>query len=294
MDQHGLLPDPDGPIGFFDSGVGGGTVLRHVHRLLPHEDLIYLADQAHCPYGDRPAAELLALAAANTRWLLERGAKLIVVACNTASAVALRQLRVWFPHVPFVGMVPPVKPAAQCTRTGVVGVLATPTTLHGDLLQEVIDRWAAGVTVVSQVGHGLVELVEAGKLEGAEVETRLRTYLDPMLAAGADTVVLGCTHYPYLIPAIRRLVGPDVILLEAGEAVAQQVQRVLEARGLLRPTSSRSGNVSYFTTGDPNHLTRLVRVLQLPFGPVAAAQPLPTSLLDTLVIPIGRGEKDVK
>ena len=262
-------PDPDGPIGLFDSGVGGGTVLRHIRRLLPHEDVLYLADQAHCPYGARPATEVRALATANAQWLLGQGAKLIVVACNTASAVALHRLREQFPGVPFVGMVPPLKPAAQYTRTGVVGVLATPTTLHGELLQDVVRQWAAGLTVVSRVGHGLVELVEDGQLDGPEVQACLRRHLDWLLAAGADTVVLGCTHYPYLLPVIRRLVGPSVTVLEAGEAVARQVQRVLEAQRLLREPKGQTGQIRYYTTGDPTHLARLVRMLGLPPGTVA-------------------------
>ncbi|MDQ7029266.1 MAG: glutamate racemase [Ardenticatenia bacterium] len=261
-----------GPIGLFDSGVGGGTVLRHIRRLLPSEDVIYLADQAHCPYGNRPPHDVRRLSKANTRWLISQGAKAIVVACNTASAVALRALRAQFPHVPFVGMVPPVKPAAQCTRTGVVGVLATPTTLNGDLLQEVIRQWAQGVTVVSREDHGLVELVEAGHLETPETESLLAHSLAPMLAEGADAIVLGCTHYAYLRPAIRRLVGPDVTILDAGEAVAQQVARVLRARQLCHPDRVRTGRVRYATTANPAQLARQVTHLGLPPGPVVAVE----------------------
>ncbi len=263
---------PHGPIGLFDSGVGGGTVLRHLRRLLPAEDVLYVADQAHCPYGNRPAHEVRRLATANVQWLLDQGAKLIVVACNTASAVALRALRAQFPHVPFVGMVPPVKPAALSTRTGVVGVLATPTTLNGELLQDVIQQWAEGVTVVSREGHGLVELIEAGHIEGPELEARLAAFLHPMLAAGADTIVLGCTHYPYLRPTIQRLVGPEVTVLDAGEAVARQVRRVLRARNMAHPRGSQQGRVLYATTGDPGHLAHQIARLGLPAGRVITAE----------------------
>lgn len=253
-------------IGIFDSGVGGGTVLRHIHQLLPGQDLLFLADQINCPYGSRHIDELRELSAANTRWLLERGATLIVVACNTASAGALYWLRRAFPDVPFVGMVPAVKPAAQRTESGVVGVMATPATIQGRLLQEVIDRWADDVEVVSQVCHGLVEQIEAGAFDTPETEQLLRRCLDPLLAAGADTLVLGCTHYPYLLPQIQCIAGPDVTVLDAAPAVARQVQRVLHRRNLLHTDPDHAGTVTYATTGDLARFADLLAQLELPSG----------------------------
>jgi glutamate racemase len=268
------MKDPTGPIGIFDSGVGGATVLRELRALLPHEDLLLLADQASCPYGPRPLGELRALSAANTRWLLARGAKLIVVACNTASAAALHWLRETFPDTPFVGMVPAVKPAAAQTRSGVVGVLATAATIQGELLDEVVLRWAGGTTVVRQACPGLVELIEAGALDAPETAALLDRYLAPLLAAGADTIVLGCTHYPFVAPLIGRIAGPDARLIDAAPAVAAQAARVLADRQLARTGRSRDGQITYATSGDPAPLARLVAQLGLPPGAVIAATPV--------------------
>lgn len=265
-----MKPHPQ-PIGIFDSGIGGATVLRQLHQLLPHEDLLLLADQANCPYGARPIAELRALSAANTRWLLERGAKQIVVACNTASAAALHWLRREFPHVPFVGMVPAVKPAAAQTRSGVVGVLATPATIGGELLDEVVLRWAGAARVVRQGCPGLVEQIEAGALDTPATQALLKRYLAPLLAAGADTIVLGCTHYPFLAPQIERLAGPGIQLIDAAPAVARQAARVLGERGLAQPDTAHTGVVAYATTGDAARLAALIGQLGLPPGAVMRA-----------------------
>ncbi|HBY99480.1 MAG TPA: glutamate racemase, partial [Chloroflexi bacterium] len=205
LDGNSQGRPPFASIGFFDSGVGGTSVLLEVHRLLPAAPLLYLADQAHCPYGPRPTAELRTLSAANTRWLLARGATLIVIACNTASAAALHWLRRRFPGVPFVGMVPAVKPAAQTTRSGVVGLLATPATLQGALLREVEAAWAAHVRVEHQLCPGLVERIEAGDLDSPATRTLVHRSLAPLLAAGVDTIVLGCTHYPFLTSLVADL-----------------------------------------------------------------------------------------
>jgi glutamate racemase len=257
-----------GALGVFDSGVGGGTVLRHLHRMLPAEDLLYLADQLNCPYGPRPIAELRRLSAANTAWLLEHGAKLIVVACNTASAAALHWLRETFPLVPFVGMVPAVKPAAQQTRSGVVGVLATPATIQGDLLHTVLDEWASDVEVLRQPCDGLVEQIEAGACDAPETRALLERYLRPLIHAGADTIVLGCTHYPFLLNQIRAIVGPEVALLDAGPAVAGQTVRVLNEQGLRHPDMNRVGTISYATTDARVDFARLLARLDLPGGTV--------------------------
>lgn len=259
------------PIGFFDSGIGGITVLREVRRLLPEEDLLYLADQAHCPYGPRPRDELRAIAAACAGWLIEHGAKLVVVACNTASAAALADLRRRFPDIPFVGMVPPVKPAVTHTRSGVIGVLATPATLAGDLLRDVIDHWANGARIVPQACPGLVERIEEGAFDSPATTALLRQYVTPLLDAGADTIVLGCTHYPLLLPQLRALVGADIRLLDAAPAVAQRVAQVLQERGLTRAPVGTPGSVTYATTGDPARLADLIDQLDLPRGEVVVA-----------------------
>jgi glutamate racemase len=262
-------------MGIFDSGVGGATVLRQLHDLLPSQDLLYLADQVRCPYGARPAAELRALSAANTRWLLAHGAELIVVACNTASAAALHWLRQAFPATPFVGMVPAVKPAVEQTRSGVVGVLATPATIEGELLDEVVMRWAGATQVVRQACPGLVEQIEAGALEAPATAALLQRYLRPLLAAGADTIVLGCTHYPFLASQIQRLAGTDVAIVDAAPAVARQAARVLHDRGLAWPGAPRAGSITYATTGDHASFARLLRQLGLPDGAVVAADTEP-------------------
>lgn len=235
-------------IGVFDSGVGGLSVWREIAAQLPDESLVYFADQGHIPYGPRPMLEIRAFSEAITRFLLEHGCHIIVVACNTASAAALTHLRVTFSDVPFVGMEPAVKLAAQTTRTGRVGVMATPATFQGELFASVVERFANGVQVVKQICPGLVEQVEAGRLDTPDTEAMLREYLAPVMAADADTIVLGCTHYPFLAPAIQRIVGPGVSVIDPSPAIARQVGRVMEQRRLLS-ASGAPGRV-FYTSGD--------------------------------------------
>ena len=220
-------------IGIFDSGVGGLSVLRAVRERLPGHPILYLGDQIHVPYGPRPLSEVRAFSEAITLKLLARGAVLIVVACNAASAAALHHLRARYPVIPFVGMEPAVKPAAETTRSGVVGVLATPATFQGALYASVVERFASGVTVLQDTCPGLVERIEAGDLDGPRTRAILELALAPMLARGMDTVVMGCTHYPFVIPLIQQICGPGVRVIDPAPAVACQVERVLEARGLL-------------------------------------------------------------
>jgi len=279
-------PGIAGRIGIFDSGIGGATVLCQLHDLLPNQDLLYLADQARCPYGARPAAELRALSAANTHWLLAHGAGLIVVACNTASAAALHWLRHAFPGIPFVGMVPAVKPAVEQTRSGVVGVLATPATIEGELLDEVVMRWAGATKVVRQACPGLVEQIEAGALESPATAALLQRYLRPLLSAGADTIVLGCTHYPFLASQFRQIAGPDVAIVDAAPAVARQAARVLHERGLDESGEPRAGGITYATTGDRASFARLLRQLGLPKGAVVAADTEPVGVAPSPQSPI--------
>lgn len=238
------------PIGVFDSGVGGISVLREIRRVLPRTPLVYLADTAHCPYGNRPSSFIQDRAVALTRHLVhDRQARAVVVACNTASVAALDVLRSTFPETPIVGMEPAVKPAVAATRSGVVGVLATTSTLAGDRFARLVERFATGVRVVTQPCPGLVEQVEAGHLDSPRTLDLLRTYLDPLLSAGADTIVLGCTHYPFLRDAIANLVGPDVALIDSGAAVARRTVQIL-AEHDFAASPHLSAAPRFLTTGD--------------------------------------------
>ncbi len=248
------------PIGVFDSGVGGLSVLRAIRQQIPHQPVLYLADQGHVPYGPRPMAEVQAFSEQITRFLLERGAKLIVLACNTASAAALHSMRQTFPHMPFVGMEPAVKPAAEQTRSGVVGVLATPATFQGALYASVVERFANGVVLLQDTCPGLVGQIEKGELDAPETRHILEKTLHPMLERGIDTVVLGCTHYPFVIPLIQSIVGPDVRVIDPAPAVARQAARLLEANGPNIPGPGRGG-LNFYTTGDVDKFTDLLPVL---------------------------------
>jgi glutamate racemase len=246
----------DGPIAIFDSGVGGLSVLRHVAARLPRANLIYLADQAHVPYGPRPAGEVLAFSEGITRFLLAHQARLIIVACNTATAAALTSLRATFPDTPFVGMEPAVKPGARETRTGKVGVLATAGTFESQRFTDLMARHASDVRLYENPCRGLVPLIERGQLDGAETEQLLRGCLGPMLSAGVDTVVLGCTHYPFVLPLIARLAGPDVTLIDPAPAVARQAQRLL-VRQEGAVGDAAPGTLLAYTTGDPSAFASL-------------------------------------
>lgn len=247
------------PIGIFDSGIGGLSVWREIARQLPREATIYFADQIHIPYGPRSLQEIRLYSEGITRFLLARSCKLIVVACNTASAAALKYLRAAFPDVPFVGMEPAVKPAAETTRTGVVGVLATPATFQGELFASVVERFANGVQLIKQVCPGLVEQIEAGRLNTSDTLEMLDRYLIPIRAAHADTIVLGCTHYPFVIDSIRQL-APGVNVIDPAPAVARQVDRVLRERGLQR-AEERSGEQRFTTSGDLDRYQEILRAL---------------------------------
>ena len=247
------------PIGIFDSGVGGLSVLRSLRQVLPAEPLLYLADQAHVPYGPRPLEQVRYFSEQITRYLLGEGAKLIVVACNAASAAALQHLRQVFPEIPFVGMEPAVKPAAEQTRSGVVGVLATPATFQGALYASVVERFANGVNLLQSTCPGLVQQIEAGDLDGPVTHGILEGALRPMLAQGIDTVVLGCTHYPFVIPLIEQIVGPGVRVIDPAPAVARQVARLLDERGLRQPEKNESSEIRLITTGDVPAMAARVR-----------------------------------
>src|SRR5690349_7954475 len=248
------------PIGVFDSGVGGLSVLRAIRSQAPEESVIYFGDQGHIPYGPRSMQQIRNFSEAITRFLLDLDVKMIVVACNTASAAALKYLRETFPAVSFVGMEPAVKPAAEHTQTGKVGVLATPATFQGALYASVVERFANSVELFQNTCPGLVQQIEQGNLSGNEARKILEDALIPMLENNIDTVVLGCTHYPFVIPLIQQIVGENVRVIDPAPAVAKQVQRVLEAQGLKNEYDVRS-EVKFCTSGSPEELKSLLPIL---------------------------------
>ena len=261
------MSDTKSPIGIFDSGVGGLSVLRAIRAQMPEESLLYFGDQGHIPYGPRPMEQIRDFSEAITNFLLEHDAKIIVVACNTASAAALKYLREKFPYVHFVGMEPAVKPAAETTKTGKVGVLATPATFQGALYTSVVERFATGVELFQNTCNGLVQQIERGNLNGGETRKILENALNPMLKKNIDTVVLGCTHYPFVIPLIQEIVGEKVRVIDPAPAVARQVKRLLEAEGV-RNNSSALGEVRFYTSGDPEEFKSLSSVLLREIGEV--------------------------
>lgn len=244
-------------IGVFDSGVGGMSVLRSLRTLLPLADFVYFADSGRAPYGPRPLAQVRQFAGQITDHLIASGAGLVVVACNSASAAALHHLRRTHTAVLFVGMEPAVKPAAATTGTGVVGVLTTAATFQGELFASVLDRFALGVRVETAICDGWVELVEAGRFDGPEVEATVRTHVEPLLTAGADTLVLGCTHYPFLADVISRVAGPRVRLVDPAPAVARQAARLAAEAGL----DTGSGTLRVETSGDPVSVAATIAAL---------------------------------
>jgi len=237
------------PIGVFDSGVGGLSVWREIVHLLPDEATLYLADQAHVPYGGRSSQEVAALTHAAVAWLLGQGAKLVVIACNTASAAALVSLRQRWPKTPIVGMEPAVKPASQATQTGHVAVLATPSTLRASRFSNLVERFANGVQVYTLMGTGLVELIERNELDGENVASKLREIMSPVEKVPIDHLVLGCTHFPFLSQSLQKALGEKVTLVDPAPAVARQVQRVLHTKHLQK-TDKKLGAWRFVTTGE--------------------------------------------
>ncbi len=219
-------------IGIFDSGSGGLSVLKEILRLIPGERFIYYSDNAHCPYGEKSQEYIIDRSRAITGYLLDEGAQIIVIACNTATGAAIGTLRKDWPEIPFIGMEPAVKPAAALTGSGVVGVLATKSTLTADKYKRTKARFSEGVKVVEHVGEGFVELVESLQLEGEEVENTVKASLQPLLEAGADTVVLGCTHYPFLLPVMQKIAGEGVRFIDPAPAVARRVLHIIKENGI--------------------------------------------------------------
>jgi glutamate racemase len=263
-----------GAIGVFDSGVGGLSVLHHIRQILPNERLIYVADSAHVPYGDKSSAYIEARSLKLTRFLLSQGADAIVIACNTATAAAAHALRVKYNKLPIIGMEPAVKPAVAATKKGVVGVLATVGTLESARFAALLEKYAGHVKIVTQGCPGLVEQVERGHLTGADTRKLIERYTAPLLAQGADTLILGCTHYAFLAPLIRDVVGADVTLVDTGEAVARQVQRRIHTE--LPNRLSEKAEVEFFTSGDAEQASRIMSVL---WGEAVSAFQLPQEFL---------------
>jgi len=249
------------PIGIFDSGIGGLSVLKAIRFVLPDENIIYLADQAHVPYGSRQLEEIRRFSKGIANYFIEKGAKLIVVACNTASAAALYYLREQFPEISFVGMEPAIKPAAEKTETGSVGVLATQATFQGALYASVVERFANDVRLIQDPCIGLVQQIEAGNLDGVETKDILEKALNPMIEANIDTVVLGCTHFPFVFPLIEQIVGPSVRLINPAPAVARQVIRVL-GKDLSDSNKFGGGEIEFLTTGSLQSYKNILQKLE--------------------------------
>ena len=269
---------PATPVGIFDSGIGGLSVAREIRRALPSEHLLYVSDGAYLPYGDRTTEEVRSRTLSAGRWLEARGAKALVVACNTASGAALETLREHL-SIPVIGLEPAVKPAVAMTRNGRVGVMATVGTLRSARYARLVESYANGAQVIAQPCPGLADVIEEGHLDGEALDRTLRPFVDSLREAGVDTVVLGCTHYPFVRDHIAAALGPDVTLLDSGAAIARQTERVLRERGAL--AEGGAGSLRILTTGDPAEVASVVaRVwgeplpverLDLPTPPPAAA-----------------------
>jgi glutamate racemase len=257
-----IARSPASPIGVFDSGVGGLSVLRHIRAQLPNEDLLYFADSGHAPYGDKTEQYVVDRALAVTEYLLTQGAKALVVACNTATVAAIKAVRARYPELPVVGVEPGLKPAAAASRNGKVGVLATARTLKGEKFLQLREQISAATRAefLLQPAVGLVDEIEKGDLEAPEIGAMLERYVAPLLDQGADTLVLGCTHYPFVRNGIERVLREhersDVTLIDTGDAVARQLGRLLEAGGLLRSADGDAATLKGYTSGDVDALTR--------------------------------------
>jgi glutamate racemase len=247
------------PIGIFDSGVGGISVLKHIHALLPHEDLFYLADSKYAPYGNKTVEEITQRCLILCDDLLQKNVKAVVVACNTATAAAIDELRETF-DVPIIGMEPAVKPAAEASKSGIIGVLATVGTLKSAQFAALLESYGRNVKVVTQACVGLVECIERGELDTPKTKALIRQYTTPLLAEGADTIVLGCTHYPFVAHVIREIVGEDISLIDTGAAVAKQLKRQLEEKGLLS-SSKQKAEVNFWSNSEAANASQITEKL---------------------------------
>lgn len=243
------------PIGLFDSGIGGTSIWSAIHQLLPQESTLFLADSKNAPYGIKTKEEIIALSCKNTEYLLNQNCKIIVVACNTATTNAIKELRAKY-DVPFIGIEPAIKPAALHSQTQKIGILATKGTINSELFHQSLQQYQ-NVTFVEQIGHGLVELIETGKINSPEMHQLLQSYLQPMVAANIDYLVLGCSHYPYLIPQIKALVPSHVKIIDSGEAVARQTQKVIQEQCGFHEANLQASQ-QFYTNIDPKVLQTFV------------------------------------
>ncbi|MCB0459638.1 MAG: glutamate racemase [Flavobacteriaceae bacterium] len=248
------------PIGIFDSGVGGLSIWKEIVSLLPNEDTIYLADSKNAPYGEKSKQEIIELCIKNTELLLKKGCKIIVVACNTATTNAIGYLRTNY-DVPFIGIEPAIKPAALQTKTGAVGILATKGTLSSELFHETSKKFTEGITVIEQIGEGLVPLIEKGQIESEEMQKLLQKHLQPMLAKHIDYLVLGCSHYPFLLAEIQKITGNNVTIIDSGEAVARQTKAILEKNNLLNNTKHQTSH-TIFTNSKNSSIKKILEILE--------------------------------
>ena len=244
------------PIGIFDSGVGGTSIWKEIKTLLPNENTIYLSDSKNAPYGNKSKREIIDLSIKNTEYLLEKNCKIIVVACNTATTNAIKFLRKNY-QIPFIGIEPAIKPASLKTKTKTIGILATKGTLNSELFEKTSKSINQQVAIVETIGKGLVELIEEGNLNSKDMDELLQKYLNPMLKKNVDCIVLGCTHYPYLIPQIRRIVGENIQIIDSGEAVARQTKNILNNKCLLN-LKNLNGNHQFYINKDKKILKMLV------------------------------------
>lgn len=243
------------PIGLFDSGIGGTSIWKEIHELLPNEDTVYLADSKNAPYGQKSKEEIIALSIKNTEYLLNQNAKIIVVACNTATTNAIKELRAKY-DVPFIGIEPAIKPAAINSEKHVIGILATQGTLNSELFHQTAEKFQ-DTKIIEQIGHGLVPLIEAGEINSKEMDKLLHQYLEPMIDANIDYLVLGCSHYPYLIPQIQKILPKEIKIIDSGEAVARQTKSILAERNLLN-TKKYKGEAIFYCNSNPKVLNEIL------------------------------------
>ena len=246
------------PIGIFDSGIGGTSIWKEIHQLLPKENTIYLSDSKNAPYGQKSTQEIVDLSIKNTEFLINNGAKIIVVACNTATTNAIQYLRRNY-DIPFIGIEPAIKPASLNTKTGTIGILATKGTLNSILFEKTTSSLNDEINIIEQVGEGLVELIENGKIHSKEMTFLLKKYINPMLEQKCDYIVLGCTHYPYLLPKIQKITGDKIKIIDSGEAVAKQVKSILLQQNFLNTNNHELTDNTFYINKDTSVLETMLK-----------------------------------
>lgn len=252
------MKSTNNPIGIFDSGIGGTSIWKEIKTLLPNENTIYLSDSKNAPYGEKSKQDIINLSIKNTEFLLKQHCKLIVVACNTATTNAIKVLRKKY-NIPFIGIEPAIKPAALKTKTNKIGILATKGTLNSELFEKTANTISKKITIKETIGKGLVELIENGKINSTEMTNLLYTYIEPMLQDQVDSLVLGCTHYPYLLPQIRKIVGNKVQIIDSGQAVAKQTKAILE-KNLILNKDIKNGCHQFYINKNKKVLEMLITI----------------------------------